>query len=123
MTPTPPDSPTPRSAALRGETIRDLREMAGEDGFARIRDHYLASTERVLAEMARAAETRHVAALLEKAHALKGASGALGASALQALCREFERLPPGASSAELAARVEALSAEFDRVRRAFAGLR
>jgi HPt (histidine-containing phosphotransfer) domain-containing protein len=112
---------TPSPEHVRRRTIEELREAAGEEGYAQIRTEFLTGTEIQLAAMARAAEGGDGEALRRAAHALRGASGSLGASGLEALCRELEMsfsagVP--ASSGELSVAVARLAAEFAAVRRA-----
>jgi HPt (histidine-containing phosphotransfer) domain-containing protein len=102
---------------VNAETIRQLREMAGEDGYTQIRAEFLSATARSLAEMARAAEAGDVETLRRRLHALKGASGSLGAGPLEALCREAEKTIADAARAERLAAVARLAAEFESVRR------
>ena len=100
------------------ETIRQLRDAAGEDGFVQIRAEFLSGGARALEEMARAAEGGDADMLRKRIHALKGSSGSLGASRLEALCREIEPTVAGAAAPERAAAVARLAAEFEAVRRA-----
>ena len=120
--PTSPDESerlAARDASVRAETIRDLREMAGEEGYVQIRAEFLSSTERLLGAMARAAEAGDAEALRSAAHTLKGSSGSLGAAGLEAQCRELEtRLAAGAPHDERSAAVARMAAEFVAVRRA-----
>jgi HPt (histidine-containing phosphotransfer) domain-containing protein len=107
----------PKAAVVSAETIRDLREATGEEGYAQIRAEFLSSTELRLGAMARAAQAGDADALRRAAHALKGASGSLGAQGLEALCRELEtRLVPGVPREELLSSVARLDAEFAAVR-------
>jgi HPt (histidine-containing phosphotransfer) domain-containing protein len=109
----------PAGAVVRAETVRDLREATGEEAYILIRAEFLSSTERQLAAMALAAESGDAETLRRAAHALKGASGSLGADGLGALCRGLEtRLAAGAPRDERLAAVAGLAAEFAAVRRA-----
>ncbi|MFI5348648.1 MAG: Hpt domain-containing protein [Elusimicrobiota bacterium] len=121
----PPDSPSdesgrlPAGGAVSAETVRVLREATGEEAYAQIRAEFLSSTECRLAAMARAAEGDDAEALRRAAHALRGASGSLGAIGLEAHCRALEAslaagMPPG----ERPAAVARMTAEFAAVRRA-----
>ena len=104
---------------VRAQTIKDLIEATGEEGYAQIRAEFLSSTERRLAEMARVAETGDAETLRVAAHALRGASGSLGAVRLEALCRELEsRAAAGLPREERQAAVSRLAEEFAAVRRA-----
>ena len=121
----PPDeSERPDNRAggpVNAGTIRELREAAGDEGYAQIRTEFLSATEVQLGAMTRAAEGGDSEALRRAAHSLRGASGSLGASGLEALCRELETsLAAGASasSGERSAAVARLAAEFAAVRRA-----
>ena len=106
------------SKPVRAQTILELREAAGEEGYVQIRAEFLSSTEIRLGAMARAAESGSEE-LRRAAHALKGASGSLGASGLEALCRDFEAvLKAGAPREERVAFVARLAVEFASVRRA-----
>ena len=109
------------SGAVNAETIRQLREMAGEEGYAEIRAEFLSATEKSLVEMARAAEGGDVEVLRRRIHALKGAGGSLGASRLEASCREIERGLAAASRADRVAAVARLDGEFKAVRLALEG--
>jgi HPt (histidine-containing phosphotransfer) domain-containing protein len=110
-----PDS----EAHVNARTTQELREAAGDDGYVQIRAEFLSSTEQRLAIMARDARSGDGEALRRAAHALKGASGSLGASRLEALCGDLgTSLAAGASVEERVAAVAALAAEFAAVRRA-----
>jgi PAS domain S-box-containing protein len=107
------------STPVRPETIRELIEMAGEKGFASIREEFLSNTAKMLAEMAQAAKARDDSALKAAAHSLKGSSGSIGAAGLQALCRELEELLSTDATASARAGVVArMNDEFFSVRRA-----
>jgi two-component system sensor histidine kinase/response regulator len=76
--------------AVKGATIEELREMAGAEGFRQIRDEFLHSGEILLADLRRAAAAGDAEALRRGAHTLKGASGSLGATGLESMCRQLE---------------------------------
>ena len=109
----------PAPAALKAETVNELLEMAGAEGFKHIRDEFLHSTEASLAKMRAAVDAGDAEALRRAAHTMKGASGSLGAIGLEALCRELEAAlasGPGPAAARV---VERMAPEFAAVRAAF----
>jgi HPt (histidine-containing phosphotransfer) domain-containing protein len=125
MTPPPPppdesegDALGSFSGPVNPKTIRELREMAGEEGYLQIRAEFLSSTARSLGEMARAAESGDADVLRRKLHGLKGASGSLGAALLESMCRALERTIAASPRAERVAAVARVAAEFEAVRRA-----
>lgn len=109
----------PEEKPVRAQTILELRAAAGDEGYAQIRAEFLSATERRLGEMARAAAGEEAEVLRRAAHALRGASGSLGAVRLEALCRELEaRIAAGMPQGERPAAVAHLAEEFAAVRRA-----
>jgi HPt (histidine-containing phosphotransfer) domain-containing protein len=103
------------------ETLRTLREMAGDAGFDEIRAEFLSSTAEMIVSLRRDAADGDCEALRRKAHNMRGASGSLGAERLAALCRELEleldrpSAPGGKRGAQL---VERIAAEFSAARAA-----
>ena len=111
-------SEEPSVAALDPAVLDSLRQLTqpGEpDVLAEVLGLFLADAPSRLDAIVAAAVAGDAVALQRSAHTLKGAAGTIGASALQAACRELEELAKHSSLAPGAADLAALHSEFARV--------
>ncbi len=112
---------TGRVGVLDTEPIARLREMGralGPDVPRRILELYLGDSPARLATLRRGLADGDAQAIERAAHALKGSSANLGASALAELCHQLEKLPADAVSVGAGARFAALEAEYGKVEQA-----
>jgi len=99
--------------------LTDLRQLddTGEL-FTTLMTHFLDETPRLQEQMQAAFRRRDATALVEAAHKLKGSSGSVGATRMQQLCGELQRLGRANELAPVGARLARLAAEFTLVRAA-----
>lgn len=103
---------------LESEPIARLREMGkalGRDVPRRILELYLGDSPNRLATLRQGLSAGDAQTIETAAHALKGSSANLGASALAELCHQLEKLSAGTVPAGTEARLAALEAEYGRV--------
>ena len=105
-------------SVVKHDTVLELREMAGPEGFQHIRLEFFRSTEKLLADLHAAADAGDAEVLRRAAHTLKGASGSLGASGLESLCRELETALASPDATGLRGLVARMASEFVSVKRA-----
>ena len=106
---------------LDPEIFGQLREAdrAGGNGFlAGLIDKFMREVPVRLASLRDAAAAADSDTLLKSAHALKGSTGALGALAMAAACREVEELGRSGSVIGVEPLLTRIEEEFSRVRRA-----
>ena len=116
---------TVSEAVLEPEPIARLREMGralGGDVPRRILELYLGDSPARMAGLRQALAAGDRKAMETAAHALKGSSANLGASALAEQCHQLERLCRDAIPADAGAKLDALEAEYARVELAMRGL-
>ncbi len=114
-------SESARGEVLETEPIARLREMGkglGRDVPRRILELYLGDSPTRLATLRRGLAAGDAQAIERAAHALKGSSANLGASALAEHCHQLEKLSARAVPAGAEARLVALEAEYRRVEHA-----
>ena len=107
------------AAAVDPAVLTDLRQLddTGEL-FTTLMTHFLDETPRLQEQMQAAFRRRDATALVEAAHKLKGSSGSVGATRMQQLCGELQRLGRANELAPVGARLARLAAEFTLVRAA-----
>ena len=100
------------------DAIRKLQKPGAPDLVERITGLFLEDSTRTAQALADSLGRRDAGGAFRAAHALKSASGNVGARALAALCKEIEALAHAGRIDEAAALAGAFSAEFARVRAA-----
>jgi two-component system, sensor histidine kinase and response regulator len=107
------------AAIVDPAVLADLRQL-DETGelLATLIRHFLNETPQRLATMQTALSQADAAALAEAAHALKGASGNLGANRMQQLCGELETLGRAKELVQVGDCLATLDAQFLLVRQA-----
>ena len=100
------------------DSLRQLTQPGEPDVLADVLGLFLADAPTRLGAIAAAAAAGDAAALQRSAHALKGAAGAIGASALHAACRELEDVAKHPGLSPGAADLAVLHSEFARVKTA-----
>ncbi|MEK6301254.1 MAG: Hpt domain-containing protein [Acidobacteriota bacterium] len=98
--------------------LRALQSQAEPNLLADLIDSFLDDSVKRIALMKGAAAAGNAGALTRAAHALKGASGIVGANRMAALCDTIEELALAGSVEGTTALITALEGEFERVRRA-----
>jgi HPt (histidine-containing phosphotransfer) domain-containing protein len=98
------------------DSLRRLNQPGEPDVLADVLGLFLADAPVRIEAIAAAASSGDAAALRRSAHTFKGAAGAIGATALQAACRELEELAKRPGLTPGGADLEVLHREFDRVR-------
>jgi two-component system sensor histidine kinase/response regulator len=129
------EAPVDRESAIDASVFDDFRDAEAGGGAAdfvvTIIGQYLADASALMAELKAAVEERNPPALKRTAHSLRGASAAVGAHRMAALCQELETLAGGTLAGESApdghpsledgpALLPALEHELTRVRAALA---
>jgi PAS domain S-box-containing protein len=113
-------------APLNPEAVERFRALVGEKAFAEVLLEFLRSARDLVGAIAEADRADDTEALKRAAHTLKGASGSIGADALEALCRRTEELCRRAEELEPGARaqrrelVARMRGELEAVRRSAA---
>ena len=97
------------------DSLRQLTQDGEPDVLADVLGLFLADAPARLAAIAAAAQAGDGPALHRSAHALKGAAGTIGASALQAACRDLEEIGRTGERAPSAEALEAVRREGIRV--------
>ncbi|MBP2293750.1 GAF domain-containing hybrid sensor histidine kinase/response regulator [Azospirillum rugosum] len=113
--PPPPEPPRGEGAAI---DVRGFRDLLGDDRDAirGLLNRYLQASAPVYAQLRAAMEARQSAdAVRSHAHALKGASGMVRASALAAVCLTIEKAAGSADWAAIDASSPALAQAWDAV--------
>jgi CheY-like chemotaxis protein len=103
---------------LDASVIRSLRDLAGEETKL-VRDvieQFLKDSPKRVETIFRAAKEENARELEKAAHALKGASGNIGAKALWAVCEKIEDLARSNELKEAAGPLGVLQEEFDKLR-------
>ncbi|MDX2251676.1 MAG: response regulator, partial [Nitrospira sp.] len=113
----PPEKSDNGAAIVDPAVLADLRQL-DETGelLTTLIGHFLNETPQRLAVMQNALRQENAAALADAAHALKGASGNLGANRVQQLCGELQTLGRANNLAEVGDRLARLGAEYELVR-------
>jgi HPt (histidine-containing phosphotransfer) domain-containing protein len=104
-------------ASIDADAYWRLAEIMGEE-LPTIIAEYLGSTERLLAEIARAERDRDALQITKHAHDIKSSSAVLGALQLSAIARELERSSGDRTLVFPSTASATLRAEFTRVREA-----
>jgi HPt (histidine-containing phosphotransfer) domain-containing protein len=98
------------------ESLRQLTQPGEPDVLADVLGLFLADAPARIEAIATAAMVGDAEALRRSAHTFKGAAGAIGATALQAACRELEETAKRSGLTPGAVNLAPLYREFDRVR-------
>ena len=107
-----------RSRALDRDvlaTLRQLNEPGEPDVVKEVLALFVADAPRRMEAIVAAVVAHDAAALQRAAHTMKGASGTIGATALQGECRALEEFGKQQNFAAASARLEALEHEYRRV--------
>jgi HPt (histidine-containing phosphotransfer) domain-containing protein len=100
------------------DSLRQLTQPGEPDLLADVLSLFLTDAPGRLDAIVAAAAEGDAAALHRSAHTLKGAAGAIGATALQLACRELEELAKRPGVAPGSADLATLHSEFARVKTA-----
>jgi HPt (histidine-containing phosphotransfer) domain-containing protein len=100
---------------LDEQVLDNLREIAGGGFLKELANIYLADAPARLAVLRDAVRTGNATLLASAAHALKSASGNIGASAVHELCNELESIGRTGAIDGAGAKVQQLEAEYARV--------
>ncbi len=101
------------------ETLRRLSERSGKGVLDELVASFLHEASARLEQLRRRLAADDVAAVVEIAHKMKGASATLGARDLMAAYRELEERAREQDLAGIAEHVGRVEAEFERARAAF----
>ena len=98
--------------------IQGLRDLAGEETklVRDVIDQFLKDAPKRLAALSAAAKEGDAKGLEKASHALKGASGNIGAKALWAICEEIEERARKGDAEKVDGPLEALNEEFEKLR-------
>jgi two-component system, sensor histidine kinase and response regulator len=115
----PPEASSARviDASVIAE-LRALQSSTDPEFFNHLIDLFLEETPHRLASMREELATANAESLAHEAHALKGSSGHLGATRMDALCEILEDQGRAGSTNGAPALLSALEEEFERVRKA-----
>jgi HPt (histidine-containing phosphotransfer) domain-containing protein len=105
--------------ALDPDVINSLRQLNHEgepDVVREVLTLFVDDAPTRMTAIAEAAERRDGPALQRAAHSLKGAAGNIGASALQACCRDLEAAGRSGAFDQAPALLETMRREFERIR-------
>ena len=97
------------------DSLRRLNEDGQPDVVKEVLGLFLTESAARLDSVEAAVRVRDASALQRSAHTLKGASGAIGALALQAACRTLEDIGKHAAFDEAPAAVESMRHEYRRL--------
>ena len=97
------------------EALRQLNEEGHPDVVTEVLGLFLTEAPSRLDAVEAAVRDRDASALRRSAHTLKGASGAIGATALQTACRALEELGKRHALDEAPAAMETMRHEYRRV--------
>ena len=100
------------------DAIRQLQKPGAPDLVARIVGLYLEDSPRNAQSLRDCLERRDAQGAFRAAHALKSASGNVGARTLASICKDIEVLAHEGRIDEAVSRTDAFSAEYARVRAA-----
>ena len=98
------------------ETLRQLNEEGHPDVVSEVLGLFLAEAPGRLDAVEAALRDRDASALQRSAHTLKGASGAIGATALQTACRVLEELGKRHALDDAPEAMETVRQEYRRVK-------
>ncbi|MBI4370647.1 MAG: response regulator [Elusimicrobia bacterium] len=104
------------------ESVRQLANQEGDSAFKELIQSFITEASTRLVMMGQAMSQKNASALKETAHALKGASGSLGAWTMQTLCSQIEHGLESGTMDGVGELLEALSEELERVRVFFSNL-
>ncbi|MGD8643782.1 MAG: response regulator, partial [Chromatiales bacterium] len=108
-------SHAPSTPSLDVAALQELKESIG-DSFGAVVTAFIEDMPRYIDELRSALGASDLRAVAELAHAIKGSSGNLAATALAATARRLEEQARGGRSGRMFELLEALSAEYHAVR-------
>ena len=100
------------------DTLRQLTEDGQPDVLAEVLHLFLSDASARMSAIEAAVTHRDAAALQRAAHAMKGASATIGATALQGACRRLEEMGKQQHFGDADAALTAMRHEFERARAA-----
>ena len=111
-----PDAPSPAIDPNVIASLRALTEAGEPDVVHEVLGLFLVDAPTRIQALSAAVDARDAAALQRAAHTLKGASGTIGAIALQAACRELEQMAKRNTLDEAEVTVAVVHREFRRAK-------
>ena len=108
-----PDDP---AQPLDPEVLEGLRELGGPELLSELTQVFLADADGRLAALREALQSGDASGVERTAHALKGASGNMGAGGMAALCAELQEAGASGDLTRAGGLLDQLAEELDRVR-------